>query len=161
GRAPACHRAAVRAPRSLVDDRRTGAQPPEGIARPLPDGLRGRAGICARFAARSHDRALPGASDAVTVPDAAAFAALICDWCLEAPPADRVLVNSTTWADPVALERPRATLGRDAWPKVCLVPAGLNADFYRHARELHLAEPSPIELSVIGGVDSLVRIDAP
>ena len=97
----------------------------------------------------------------VAPPDPAAFAALICDWCLEVGPADRVLVNSSTLAEPLAIELNRAILERDGWPMVNLSPPSLAGDLYRHGRERHFDEPSPIELALVGGIDKLVRIEAP
>jgi aminopeptidase len=104
----------------------------------------------------------PGAGrDPVAPPDPAAFAALICDWCLEVGSADRVLVNSSTLAEPLAIELHQAILERDGWPMVNLSPPSLTGDLYRHGRERHFDEPSPIELALVGGIDKLVRIDAP
>ena len=94
-------------------------------------------------------------------PEPEAFAALLCDWCLDVQAGTRVLVDSTTLAEPLALALQRALLQRDAWPYVRLVPPSLAADFYRHARERHESEPPPVDLALIGGVDALVRIDAP
>src|SRR5579859_1032340 len=120
GRTPARSRAVVRAPRGLVDGRRAGARPPEGAACPLPNGLRAGAGIRAPLAPPARRRAFPGARGAVTGagpgPDPDAFAALLCDWCLEVVPDDRVLVSSTTLAEPLALALHNAILQRDAWP---------------------------------------------
>ncbi len=94
-------------------------------------------------------------------PDPGAFAALLCDWCLEVAPGDRVLVESTTLAQPLARALQQAILDRDAWPYVRLTPPALAADFYRHARERHQAGSPPVELALLAGIDSLVRIDAP
>ena len=95
------------------------------------------------------------------LPDPAAFAALICDWCLQVAPGERVLVDSTTLAEALALELHAAILDRDAWPFVRLTPPGLGADFYRHAGERHQTQPPPIELGLLQSLDALVRIDAP
>ena len=94
-------------------------------------------------------------------PDPVALAALICDWCLEVTPDAKVLVSSTTLAEPFALALQQAILDRDAWPLVMLSPPSESGSFFRHARERHLDAPSPIELALIGALDSLVRIDAP
>ncbi len=94
-------------------------------------------------------------------PDAPAFAQLLCDWCLEVEPGQRVLVESTTLAESLALELHRAVLDRQAWPFVRLTPPSMAADFYRRAAERQRAEPPPIELALLGAIDSLVRIDAP
>ena len=100
-------------------------------------------------------------SRADRAPDPDAFAALICDWCLEVAPGQRVLVDSTTLAEPLALALHRAVLERDAWAFVRLVPASLGADFHRYGQERHRTGPPPTELALVEGIDSVVRIDAP
>jgi aminopeptidase len=94
-------------------------------------------------------------------PDPDAFAALICDWCLAVEAGQRVLVSSTTLAEPLALALHRAVVERDAWPFVWLTPASMTGDLYRHGRERHRSGPSPLELELVGALDSFVRIDAP
>jgi aminopeptidase len=89
------------------------------------------------------------------------FAALLCDWCLDVQPGARVLVESTTLAEPLAVALHAAILDRDAWPHVRLMPPGLGGDFYRHARERHHSQPPPVELTLLGGLDRRLRIDAP
>jgi aminopeptidase len=98
---------------------------------------------------------------AVHGPDPDAFAALLCDWCLEVAPGQRVLIESTTLAESLALALHRGVLQRDAWPFVRLMPASLGGDFYRHARERHKTESPPVELALAGAIDARVRIDAP
>jgi aminopeptidase len=97
----------------------------------------------------------------VTGPDPDAFAALICDWCLEVAAGQRVVVASTTLAEPYAVALHAAILQRDAWPFVWLVPPALSGDLYRHGRERHFSEPSPVELALFEGTDARVAIDAP
>ena len=94
-------------------------------------------------------------------PDPAAFAALLCDWCIRVAPGDRVGVFSTTLAAEVATALHAAILERDAWPFVRLEPPGLGAAFFRHGGERHRGEPPPVDLAVIGALDAFVRIDAP
>jgi len=94
-------------------------------------------------------------------PDPGAFAALLCDWCLEVQPGARVLVSSTTLAERYALAINQTLLERDAWPFVWLTPPSLAADLHRYGGERHRSQPPPVELTLLGGVDSLVRIDAP
>jgi aminopeptidase len=94
-------------------------------------------------------------------PDPAAFAALLCDWCLEVAPGDRVLVESTTLAEPLAVALHRAILERDAWPFLHLAPTGTTADIYRFGNERHRTQAPPVELALMGAVDSRLRIDAP
>src|SRR6202034_1836276 len=117
--ARARERAAVRAPRRLVDDLGRPDHPSARAAGPLPDGERRRAGARPRIAARTSRRPLPRAASAVTgigEPDPEAFAALLCDWCLDVQPGQQVLVHSTTLAEPLLTELHAAILDRDAWP---------------------------------------------
>ncbi|MEA2212510.1 MAG: aminopeptidase [Solirubrobacteraceae bacterium] len=93
--------------------------------------------------------------------DHEAFAALLCDWCLDVQPGARVSIESTTLAEPLAVALHAAILDRDAWPYVRLTPAGLGGDFYRHARERHRSQPPPVELTLLSGLDRRLRIDAP
>ena len=95
------------------------------------------------------------------VPDPDAFAALLCDWCQQVEPGDRVAVYSTTLADDLALALHRALLDRDAWPLVRLEPPGLAAEFYRHALTRHRTQPPPVDLALTDALDGFVRIDAP
>ncbi len=94
-------------------------------------------------------------------PEPDAFAALLCDWCLEVSSGQRVLVNSTTLAEPLAVAMHKAILERDGWPFICLRPPALAADFYRFGSELHFEQPPPTEIALLEGVDSTVTIDAP
>jgi aminopeptidase len=94
-------------------------------------------------------------------PDPTAFAELICDWCLELSPGTRVLVASSTLAEPYAEALHRAILGRDAWPTVALTPPSMSADFYRFGRERHFSQAPPVDLALSGALDASVRIDAP
>ena len=64
----------------------------------------------------------------VTSPDPDAFAALICDWCLEVQSGQRVVVASSTLAEAYALALHAAILERDAWPFVWLTPPSLSAE---------------------------------
>ncbi len=95
------------------------------------------------------------------IPAPTAFAALLCDWCLEVEPGSRVLVESTTLAAPLATALHAAILDRDAWPFVRLTPPALAGDFYRHAAARHRTGPPPIDLALLQAIDSRVRIDAP
>jgi aminopeptidase len=94
-------------------------------------------------------------------PDPDVFAALLCDWCQDVSPGDRIGVYSTTLAEDLALALYRAILDRDAWPLVRLEPPGLAAEFYRHARNRHRTQPPPIDLALTEALDGFVRIDAP
>jgi aminopeptidase len=94
-------------------------------------------------------------------PDPDAFAALLCDWCQQVDPGDRVGIYSTTLAGDLALALHRAILDRDAWPYVRLDPPGLAAEFFRHARNRHRTQPPPVDLALTEALDGFVRIDAP
>jgi aminopeptidase len=58
-------------------------------------------------------------------PDPAAFAALLCDWCLDAREGDQVLVAATVPSMPLALAVHGALLERGAWPLMRLSAAAL------------------------------------
>ncbi len=94
-------------------------------------------------------------------PDPDAFAALLCDWCLEVSPGQRVLIGSTTLASELALALHRAVLQRDAWAFVDLDPPTMASDFYRYATERHRSTVPPVDLALMEAVDSVLRIDAP
>jgi aminopeptidase len=93
--------------------------------------------------------------------DPDAFAALLCEWCLEVEAGQQVLVSSTTLAEPLALSLNRALLDRGAWPLIRLAPPELQADFYTHAREDQLDGFAPLELIEAESVDALLGISAP
>ncbi len=93
--------------------------------------------------------------------DPDAFAALICDWCLEAEPGQQVLISTTTLAQAPAVALHRALLTRGAWPLLRLSPPELAADFHRYAQPEQLDAFAPFELLEARSVDASVRIDAP
>jgi aminopeptidase len=95
----------------------------------------------------------------VVGPDA--FAALLCDWCLEASDGQQVLVSTTTLAEPLVSALHRSLLQRGAWPIVRLAPPGLQSDFYALAGDRQLDAFAPIELVEARSVDASLRIDAP
>jgi leucyl aminopeptidase (aminopeptidase T) len=94
-------------------------------------------------------------------PDPAAFAALLCDWCIAAQPGDQVLVRAT----PDSLELGRAVhnalLERGAWPLMGLSHASFARDFYAHARPEQLDAFAPLALAEAENADALIQIDAP
>jgi aminopeptidase len=93
--------------------------------------------------------------------DPDAFAVLVAEWCLEVQPGQQVLISTTTLAEEAAVALHRAVLERDGWPLLRLAPGGLEADFYRHARDHHIDHVAPIELAEATLADSSVRIMAP
>jgi aminopeptidase len=93
--------------------------------------------------------------------DADAFAVLIADWCLEIQPGQQVLIETTTLAAEPAIALHRAVLEREAWPLLRLAPAGLEADFFRHARDRQLDAVAPIQQAEYEAADASVRLLAP
>jgi aminopeptidase len=94
-------------------------------------------------------------------PDPQAFAALLCDWCVEAGERDQVLIGTTVPAMPLAHALYAVLLQRGAWPLIRLAPDALAHSFYRHARELHLDGFAPLELAEAEAADAFVGISAP
>jgi aminopeptidase len=94
-------------------------------------------------------------------PDPDAFAALLCDWCVQARERDQVLVGTTVPAMPLARALHAALLQRGAWPLLRLAPDVLTADFYRHARDQHLDGFAPLELAEAQSADAVIAISAP
>ena len=94
-------------------------------------------------------------------PDPDAFAALLCDWCLEAREGDQVLVAATEPSLPLALAVHGALLQRGAWPLMRLSPAALAESFYRHAKDAQLDGFAPLELTEAQKADAFLTITAP
>ncbi len=94
-------------------------------------------------------------------PDPAAFAALLCDWCVAARPGDQVIVRVTP--DSLALARAlhNALLARGAWPLMGLSQAVFARDLYTHARPDQLDGVAPLALAEAKSADALIQIDAP
>jgi aminopeptidase len=93
--------------------------------------------------------------------DPEAFAALLCDWCLEVAPGQQVLVQTTTNAEPLVVALHGAILDRDAWPILRVTPQGVGSQFYRRAQGRHLDSFAPVELAEVESIDAVVAIDAP
>ena len=93
--------------------------------------------------------------------DPAAFAALLCDWCLEVQPGQQVLVATTTLAEPLLGALHRAVLERQGWPLLRMTPPGLAADFYHHAGPAQLDGYPPLELTEVESIDAWLRVEAP
>jgi aminopeptidase len=94
-------------------------------------------------------------------PDPDAFAALLCDWCLEVAEGQQVIVVSTTLAQEPVRALHRALLERGAWPLLRLSPPGLERDFYRYAHDEQLDGYPPLELTEVEAADCWLRIQAP
>ena len=93
--------------------------------------------------------------------DPDAYAVLLAEWCLDVQPGQQILISTTTLAQEAAVALHRAVLERDGFPLLRLSPAGLEADFYRHARDQHLDLVAPIELAETRMADATLRIMAP
>jgi len=101
------------------------------------------------------------ATSAVGVnPDA--FAALLCDWCLEVLERDSILVSTTPLAAPLVRAFHRAAISRGAWsPAVRIAIPGLAEDFYRLAPDGLLDNYSPQEMADVETADAFLSIQAP
>ena len=93
--------------------------------------------------------------------DPDAFAVLVAEWCLDVQPGQQILIETTTLAEEPAVALHRAVLERGGWPLLRLSPPAVDADFYRHARDLQLDGVAPIQLAEAEAVDASLRIMAP
>jgi aminopeptidase len=93
--------------------------------------------------------------------DAAAFASLLCDWCLEVAPRQQIIVTAPTTAEPLVRAMHNALLERGAWPLPRMAPSDIAADFHAHARDEHLDDFAPLELSELQEMDGILVISAP
>jgi aminopeptidase len=90
-----------------------------------------------------------------------AFAALLCDWCLEVEEGQQVLVFASRLAEPLVVSLHRELLVRGAWPAVRMSPPQLQEDFYAYASDRQLDAFPGVDLAEIEAVDASVRIEAP
>jgi aminopeptidase len=97
----------------------------------------------------------------LNVPDPAAHAALLCDWCLSVKEREQVLVGMPLLAQPLVRAFHRALLERGAWPLVRLAPSELASDYFRFARDFQLDSFAPLELTEAQSADCFLGIDAP
>jgi aminopeptidase len=93
--------------------------------------------------------------------DPDAFAALLCDWCLEAREGQQVLVRSTTLAAPLLTALQRALLERGSWPLLRPELPGQQEGFFAAARDVHLDGFPASERAVADSVDAFLSIQAP
>ncbi len=98
---------------------------------------------------------------AALVPDPDAFAALLCDWCLEVQRGQYVLVGAPLQAAPLVRALHRALLTREAWPGIRVAPADFAEDFYRYATDMHLDRFHELEFAEAQAADAMLGIDAP
>jgi aminopeptidase len=93
--------------------------------------------------------------------NAAAFADLLCGYCLDVKPGQQVLVRSSTAAAELLLELQRAILEREAWPLLRVELPGEAASFYAHARDVHLDGFPRLALDEAKRIDASLGIQAP
>jgi aminopeptidase len=94
-------------------------------------------------------------------PDPDAFAALLCDYCLEVQPGQQVLVRSTTLAAPLLQALHRALLEREAWPLLRVELPGIEEGFYAHAHDAQLDGLSSVAHAETERADAFLAIQAP
>ena len=94
-------------------------------------------------------------------PDPASFARLLCDYCLEVRSGEQVVLRSGTPAAPLLLELQRALLEREAWPLLRVELPGQQEQFWSAARDIHLDQFAPLELTEARGSDAAITIQAP
>jgi len=94
-------------------------------------------------------------------PDPAAFAALLCDYCLGVQPGEQVVVRSTTLASPLLLALQRAVLEREAWPHLRVALPEQEAGFWAAARSCHLDAFAPLDLIEAKETDAALTVHAP
>jgi aminopeptidase len=95
------------------------------------------------------------------MPDPAALAALLCDYCLAVERGQQVVVRSTVLASPLLLALQRAVLEREAWPLLRVSLPGQERGFWEAARDVHLDSFPPLDLAEAEGADAAVSIHAP
>jgi aminopeptidase len=93
--------------------------------------------------------------------DPAAFAGLLCGWCLDVQPGQQVAVRSTTLAEPVLLALQQEILRRGGWPLIRAELPGQDEAFWACAQDAHLDGFAPAELAEVESTDASVRIQAP
>jgi aminopeptidase len=94
--------------------------------------------------------------------DPDAFAALLCDWCLEVGERTSVLVSTTPLAAPLIRSLHAALITRGAWPPALRIAMpGVAEDFYRLASEELLDNYSPLDMVDAQNADAFLGIQAP
>ena len=94
-------------------------------------------------------------------PDPGAFAALLCDYCLEVRPGQQVVVRSSTLAAPLLLELQAALLAREAWPLLRVDLPGQPESWWQAISDGQLDSYPASELREALETDASIRIDAP
>jgi aminopeptidase len=93
--------------------------------------------------------------------DPAAFARLLCGYCLDAQPGQQVVVRSTTLAAPLLLAVQRELLEREAWPLLRPELPGAAEEWWYAAGARHLDGFAPAELAEAEQTDASLAIQAP
>jgi len=93
--------------------------------------------------------------------DPAAFARLLCGYCLDAQPGQQVVVRSSTLAAPLLLAVQRELLEREAWPLLRTELPGAAEQWWDAARDRHLDGFAPAELAEAERTDASLTIQAP
>jgi len=96
----------------------------------------------------------------VTGPDPDAFAALLCEYCLDVQQLEQVLVRSTTLAAPLLLSLHGEILRRGAWPLLRVEVPGEASSFYANARDELLDDHAPLALTEAKKADKVLSIQA-
>jgi aminopeptidase len=96
----------------------------------------------------------------VSAPDPDAFAALLCDYCLDVGEREQMLVRSTTLASPLLLALQGEILRRGAWPLLRVEVPGEASSFYANAREQQLDDFAPLALTEAKKADKVLSIQA-
>src|SRR5436190_8698409 len=93
-------------------------------------------------------------------PDARAFAALLCGYCLDVEEREQVLVRSTALAAPLLLELQGEILRRGAWPLLRVEVPGEASTFYANARDEQLDDFPQLALTEAKKADKILSIQA-
>jgi aminopeptidase len=94
-------------------------------------------------------------------PDPAAFAALLCGYCLDVRAGEQVVVRSTTLAEPLLLAVQREVLEREGWPLLRTELPEQAEAFWAAAREAQLDSFAACELAEAEGTECSLAIQAP
>jgi len=93
--------------------------------------------------------------------DPAAFARLLCGYCLEVQAGEQVVVRSTTLAAPLLLALQAELLEREAWPLLRTELPQAAEEWWGAAGDGHLDEFAPAELAEAEQTDASISIQAP
>jgi aminopeptidase len=93
--------------------------------------------------------------------DTAAYARLLCDWCLEAHAGQQVLIRSTTLAEPALLALQRELVARDAWPLLRAELPTQAEELLVHAHDRHLDDVPGTAVAETEAADAFLTIEAP